>query len=102
MPTQYKKRWDCRCSTSPRSSTTFIRPWCEIPSRACIEQCNSSYDCPAANQGKRSFLKITVRPVRSRVGPQAAPRQSEESTIYARIHAAIVERRILPGVRLVE
>jgi DNA-binding GntR family transcriptional regulator len=29
-------------------------------------------------------------------------REAEEATLYAKIHAAIVERRILPGVRLVE
>jgi len=45
---------------------------------------------------------MNIRAVRSKVSAQDATRQSEESTIYARIHAAIVERRILPGVRLVE
>jgi DNA-binding GntR family transcriptional regulator len=33
---------------------------------------------------------------------QTVTRDSEESIIYGKIHAAIVERRILPGVRLVE
>ncbi len=36
-----------------------------------------------------------------RSAPSAAG-ESEEAAIYAKIHAAIVERRILPGVRLVE
>ena len=45
---------------------------------------------------------MNIRAVRSKVSAQDVTRQSEESTIYARIHAAIVERRILPGVRLVE
>jgi DNA-binding GntR family transcriptional regulator len=39
--------------------------------------------------------------VKVRSTPDAA-RESEEATVYAKIHAAIVERRILPGVRLVE
>lgn len=44
---------------------------------------------------------------RAKAGAQQAAaehavRHSEESAIYAKIHAAIVERRILPGVRLVE
>jgi DNA-binding GntR family transcriptional regulator len=33
---------------------------------------------------------------------QHVARHSEESIIYGKIHAAIVERRIMPGVRLVE
>jgi DNA-binding GntR family transcriptional regulator len=45
---------------------------------------------------------MTIRAVRAKVSAPDAARESEEATIYARIHAAIVERRILPGVRLVE
>ncbi len=45
---------------------------------------------------------MSIRAVKSKVSAPHATRQSEESTVYARIHAAIVERRILPGVRLVE
>jgi DNA-binding GntR family transcriptional regulator len=45
---------------------------------------------------------MNIRAVKSKASAQHATRQSEESTIYAKIHAAIVERRILPGVRLVE
>jgi DNA-binding GntR family transcriptional regulator len=37
-----------------------------------------------------------------KVSSPRVARESEESTLYAKIHAAIVERRILPGVRLVE
>lgn len=45
---------------------------------------------------------MTIRAVKAKVSAPDAARESEEATIYARIHAAIVERRILPGVRLVE
>jgi DNA-binding GntR family transcriptional regulator len=46
---------------------------------------------------------MNVRAVRAKTKPAAnAARESEEATVYARIHTAIVERRILPGVRLVE
>lgn len=45
---------------------------------------------------------MTIRAVKAKSGAPLAARESEESAIYARIHAAIVERRILPGVRLVE
>jgi DNA-binding GntR family transcriptional regulator len=45
---------------------------------------------------------MNIRAIRSKAGALQAARHSEESTIYAKIHAAIVERRILPGVRLVE
>lgn len=45
---------------------------------------------------------MNIRAIRSKQSAQPAVRQSEESAIYAKIHAAIVERRILPGVRLVE
>ncbi|MDP9012125.1 MAG: GntR family transcriptional regulator [Pseudomonadota bacterium] len=45
---------------------------------------------------------MNIRAIKSKAGAQQAARQSEESAIYAKIHAAIVERRILPGVRLVE
>jgi DNA-binding GntR family transcriptional regulator len=45
---------------------------------------------------------MNMRAVRSKVSAQHTTRQTEHSTIYAKIHAAIVERRILPGVRLVE
>jgi DNA-binding GntR family transcriptional regulator len=45
---------------------------------------------------------MNMRAVRSKVSAQHTIRQTEHSTIYAKIHAAIVERRILPGVRLVE
>jgi DNA-binding GntR family transcriptional regulator len=45
---------------------------------------------------------MSNRAVKSTVIARHAAHQSEESTIYAKILAAIVERRILPGVRLVE
>jgi len=45
---------------------------------------------------------MNSRAVRAKVAASEAARKSEEATIYAKIHAAIVERRILPGVRLVE
>jgi DNA-binding GntR family transcriptional regulator len=45
---------------------------------------------------------MNVRAIKLKTGAQLAARQTEEATIHARIHAAIVERRILPGVRLVE
>jgi DNA-binding GntR family transcriptional regulator len=45
---------------------------------------------------------MSIPAVRTKGVSQHAARESEESTIYAKIHAAIVERRILPGVRLVE
>jgi DNA-binding GntR family transcriptional regulator len=45
---------------------------------------------------------MNIRAIRSKATAQPAARQPEESAIYAKIHAAIVERRILPGVRLVE
>jgi DNA-binding GntR family transcriptional regulator len=45
---------------------------------------------------------MTIRAVKVKPGAPLAARESEESAIYAKIHAAIVERRILPGVRLVE
>jgi len=45
---------------------------------------------------------MSIRPVRLKATAQHVARHSEESVIYDKIHAAIVERRILPGVRLVE
>ncbi len=45
---------------------------------------------------------MNSRAVRAKVAAPEDARKSEEATIYAKIHAAIVERRILPGVRLVE
>jgi DNA-binding GntR family transcriptional regulator len=45
---------------------------------------------------------MSIRAVRSKAISQQGARQSEASTIYAKIHSAIVERRIMPGVRLVE
>ena len=46
---------------------------------------------------------MNIRAIRAKA--KAAPadvQESETAAIYAKIHAAIVERRILPGVRLVE
>ena len=40
---------------------------------------------------------VRVKAIASKIG-----RESGEATLYDKIHAAIVERRILPGVRLVE
>jgi DNA-binding GntR family transcriptional regulator len=45
---------------------------------------------------------MNMRAVRPKAIAQHVARHSEESIIYDKIHAAIVERRILPGVRLVE
>ena len=45
---------------------------------------------------------MDMRAIRLKANPPPTPAQSESSTIYSRIHAAIVERRLLPGVRLVE
>jgi DNA-binding GntR family transcriptional regulator len=45
---------------------------------------------------------MNIRAMKPKATLQHAARQPEESAIYAKIHAAIVERRILPGVRLVE
>jgi DNA-binding GntR family transcriptional regulator len=45
---------------------------------------------------------MNSRAARVRVSAPSAAREAEEATLYAKIHAAIVERRILPGVRLVE
>ena len=45
---------------------------------------------------------MTIRAVKAKPRAPLDTRESEESAIYAKIHAAIVERRILPGVRLVE
>jgi DNA-binding GntR family transcriptional regulator len=45
---------------------------------------------------------MNIRAVRSKAIAPDAARHTEESLIHAKIHAAIVERRILPGVRLVE
>jgi DNA-binding GntR family transcriptional regulator len=45
---------------------------------------------------------MNIRAIKPKAGAQLAARQTEEAVIYAKIHAAIVERRILPGVRLVE
>lgn len=43
----------------------------------------------------------SIRALRSKA-PAATARQLDEAAVYAKIHAAIVERRLLPGVRLVE
>jgi len=45
---------------------------------------------------------MNSRAIRVKVNPPSSTREAEESSLYAKIHAAIVERRILPGVRLVE
>ena len=45
---------------------------------------------------------MTIRAVKAKPRAPLDARESEESAIYAKVHAAIVERRILPGVRLVE
>jgi DNA-binding GntR family transcriptional regulator len=45
---------------------------------------------------------MTMRAVKAKSSAPLVARESEESAIYTKIHAAIVERRILPGVRLVE
>jgi DNA-binding GntR family transcriptional regulator len=45
---------------------------------------------------------MTIRAVKAKGNAPLAARESEQATLYAKIHAAIVERRILPGVRLVE
>jgi DNA-binding GntR family transcriptional regulator len=45
---------------------------------------------------------MNSRAVRVKINAPSATREAEEASLYAKIHAAIVERRILPGVRLVE
>jgi DNA-binding GntR family transcriptional regulator len=50
---------------------------------------------------KGGQIPVNIRAAKPKASAPHA-RQAEEAAIYARIHAAIVERRILPGVRLVE
>ncbi|MEJ0037861.1 MAG: GntR family transcriptional regulator [Gammaproteobacteria bacterium] len=45
---------------------------------------------------------MTIQEARTKTRDSLAVHPVEESAIYEKIHAAVVERRLLPGVRLVE